>query len=91
MGVGDTPPPWSPEMCHDPVYPYTLSELKFDVGRCAAATKVSEDREAILVAMALEGSARIVRDDLDTSVLQYGGDIDVRDGRGVRRYTGWEI
>ena len=69
MRVGDTPPPWSPEMCHDPVYPYRLSEFKFDVGRWAAATKVSEESKSILVAMALEGSARIVSDDLDTLVL----------------------
>ena len=41
--------------------------------------------------MALEGSARIVSDDLDTSVLQYGGELDLHDGKGVRRFSGLEI
>ena len=91
MANADTPPPWSPEMWHDPVYPYTLSEYKFDVGRWAAATEVAEERKAILIAMALEGFARIVSDDLGTSVLQHGGDLDLHDGKGVRRFSGVQL
>ena len=54
----DTPPVWTPEMAHHEHYPYTLEEWARDVRRWCFATKVTEERQANLLALALGGSAR---------------------------------
>ena len=48
MGNTETPPTWSPEMAHDSVYPYTLSEYTRDIRRWMSLTKVAIERQRVL-------------------------------------------
>ena len=87
----DTPPTWSPEMAVDTDYPYTLEEYLRDVRRWQGATKVNDERQGPLLALALGGGARTVIDEMDDQVLQFGANADLGDGRGNVRRTGIEL
>ena len=78
-------------MANDPVQPYTLPEYMRDIKRWCRITKVSQERMAPLVAMAIGGAARVVVDEMDDDVLAFGGDVDMHDGRGVQYRNGVEL
>ena len=86
----DTPPAWTPEQAHDPVYPYTLEEYKIDIDRWLKATKVTPERQGPLIATAVGGAARIVLDAINSNELSRGTTYDFNDGQGMRFYSGVE-
>ena len=83
----ETPPTWSPEMASDGSFPYTLTEYKRDVKRWVGATKVAQDRQACLVALAIGGAARRVIDEIDDNILMNGMDGDLGDGLGAQHHS----
>ena len=87
----DTPPVWAPEYAFDPEYNYTLEEYHREVLRWCGATRVHEDRQGNLLALALGGAARSLVDDIANDVLRDGADADFLDGRGWVHRTGVEI
>ena len=84
----ETPPTWAPEMAHDAVYPYTLTEYKRDVSRWLAATKVNAERRGPILALAIGGAGRAVVDEIDDEQLVNGVDMDINDGQGLRLVSG---
>lgn len=87
----ETPPSWSPEMAHDPRYPYTLVEYQRDVSRWLSATKVNQERQGALLALAIGGAARTVVDDIPDDLLCSGGQADLGDGLGTVHRTGPQL
>ena len=78
-------------MAHHEHYPYTLEEWARDVRRWCFATKVTEERQANLLALALGGSARSLVDEISEDLLRDGGDADFGDGRGREHKTGFQL
>ena len=82
------PPSWAPEMALNPTYPYTLAEYKRDVSRWIVSTEVAPERQGPLIALAIDGAARAVVDELDDELLSLGANTDLGDGRGAVHHSG---
>ena len=87
----ETPPTWAPEMAHDTTYAYTLREYQKDVSRWMAATKVNAERQGPLLALAIDGAARTVADDMPNDILAYGSVADLLDGQGAVHHSGPQL
>ena len=88
VATTETPPTWSPERALDPTYPYTLKEYMRDVGRWMSATKVAPQRQGPLLALAIEGAARMVVDEIPDDQLVNGHLADIGDGQGQVHRSG---
>ena len=88
LASAESPPCWSPELEADPTYPYSVVEWSKDVRKWQAATKLAAERQGPLLSLALGTAARTVADEIPIHVLQYGAEVDIGDGAGVRRHAG---
>ena len=81
----------NPELVHDRAYPYTLREYRHDVSRWQSPTKVTVQRQGLLVALAIGGAARVIVDHIDDQALRDGVVADFHDGRGNVDHSGVEL